>query len=36
MSTQERQPNQKERFALNFDLFQNELKAHGFEDPNKN
>lgn len=33
MSTRERQ--QTEKIALNFDLFQNELKAHGFEDPVK-
>lgn len=33
MSTRERQ--QTDKIALNFDLFQNKLKTHGFEDSNK-
>ena len=34
MTNQKRQQ-QADKTALNFDLFQNELKAHGFEDPVK-
>ncbi len=35
MKTQER-PQQVDKIDLNFDLFQNELKTHGFEDPKEN